>query len=318
MKMKSLKFIVRLSLFVLVLFAVAASTHAQQCPGYNPTMSQGAPGSASGILPPSPCAGKSLFSTASFYETNSTTDYCGSLDTGGYLSHTATVTGNGVASCTPVVVYCEPFFEAQVTVAANQQDYNRFYYRAYDYTYTSSGCVRTPFTRQDFWQCPWYSCPPPPGGGGGGGGGGPRYCNPCDGSNDSTCCSPILIDTTGHGYFLTDATNGVLFDITADGTPIQMAWTAAGSGDAFRCCPKQMGWSTAAGTCLAVGHRNLHPRIQTASRPWPCTIFPRTAGTAMASSTPATPSSRRCGCGSTPITMASASRKNYTRWRRWA
>jgi hypothetical protein len=241
MKMKSLKFIVRLSLFVLVLFAVAASTHAQQCPGYNPTMSQGAPGSASGILPPSPCAGKSLFSTASFYETNSTTDYCGSLDTGGYLSHTATVTGNGVASCTPVVVYCEPFFEAQVTVATNQQDYNRFYYRAYDYTYTSSGCVRTPFTRQDFWQCPWYSCPPPPGGGGGGGGGGPRYCNPCDGSNDSTCCSPILIDTTGHGYFLTDATNGVLFDITADGTPIQMAWTAAGSGDAFLVLPEADG-----------------------------------------------------------------------------
>jgi hypothetical protein len=39
--MKSLKFIVGLSLFVLVLFA--ASTHAQQCPGYNPTMSQGSP-----------------------------------------------------------------------------------------------------------------------------------------------------------------------------------------------------------------------------------------------------------------------------------
>ncbi len=36
--MKSLKFIVRLAWFVLVLFAVAASTHAQQCPGYNPTM----------------------------------------------------------------------------------------------------------------------------------------------------------------------------------------------------------------------------------------------------------------------------------------
>jgi hypothetical protein len=40
--MKSLKFIVSLSLLVLVaLFAVAASTHAQQCPGYNPTMTQG-------------------------------------------------------------------------------------------------------------------------------------------------------------------------------------------------------------------------------------------------------------------------------------
>src|SRR5579859_368877 len=138
-----LKFIVRLSLFVAVLFAVAASTHAQQCPGYNPTMSQGSPSSASGMIPSSPCAGKSLFSTPSFYETNSLTDYCGSLDTGGYLSHTATVTGNGRAYCAGVQVYCDPYFYAYLTVATNQQDYNRFYYQAYDKIYTSSsGCVR--------------------------------------------------------------------------------------------------------------------------------------------------------------------------------
>jgi hypothetical protein len=71
--MKSLKFIVRLALFVLVLFAVAASTHAQQCPGYNPTMEQSPnPGTTSAYNPPTPCAGKSLFSTASFSQTNST------------------------------------------------------------------------------------------------------------------------------------------------------------------------------------------------------------------------------------------------------
>jgi|ERR1700730_1165648 len=135
--MKSLKFIVRLALFVMVLFAVAVSTHAQQCPGYNPTMYQSPnPGTTSAYNPPSPCAGKSLYSTASFYQTSSTTDYCGQLTT------PSTVTGNGVASCTPYVLYCYPSFELQVTVAANQQDYNRFYNRAYDYTYnSSSGCV---------------------------------------------------------------------------------------------------------------------------------------------------------------------------------
>src|SRR5437764_8663433 len=160
----AMKSIVRFSFFVLfVLFAVAASTHAQQCPGYNPTMKQGSPGSASGIIPSSPCGGKPLYSTASFYETNSLTDYCGSLQTGGQLTHTATVTGNGVASCTPVVVYCQPFFNAYLTVAQNQQDYNRFYYQAYDSNYTSSNCVRAAtYSRQDFWQCGWYTCPPPP------------------------------------------------------------------------------------------------------------------------------------------------------------
>src|SRR6266480_3105589 len=126
MKMKSLKFIVRLSLFVLALFAVAASTHAQQCPGYNPTMTQGSPSSASGMIPSNPCSGNPLYSAASFYETNSLTDYCGSLQTGGQLTSPSAVTGNGVASCTSVVLYCYPSFELEVTVATNQQDYNRF------------------------------------------------------------------------------------------------------------------------------------------------------------------------------------------------
>jgi len=57
--MKSLKFIVRLALFVLVLFAVAASTHAQQCRGHNPTMYQDPnPGNTSAYNPPSPARGR--------------------------------------------------------------------------------------------------------------------------------------------------------------------------------------------------------------------------------------------------------------------
>ncbi|HWX42412.1 MAG TPA: hypothetical protein VN345_14775 [Blastocatellia bacterium] len=36
----------------------------------------------------------------------------------------------------------------------------------------------------------------------------------------SPCCqtSPILVDVTGHGFDLTDAAHGVLFDITVSGT----------------------------------------------------------------------------------------------------
>ena len=262
--MKSLKFIVRLALFVLV-FAVAASTHAQQCPGYNPTMEQSPnPGTTSAYNPPTPCAGKSLYSTASFYQTNSTTDYCGSLSTGGQLTNPSTVTGNGVASCTPYVLYCYPSFDIQVTVATNQQDYNRFYNRAYDYTYSSSssGCVRisTPSpSRQDFWQCGWYSCPPPPS---------PppptcdpSCCNPCVAKQlgsapgfivrasslnprlqlvqSGRCCnsSPILIDVGGQGFSLTSVANGVTFDIAGTGNPIQLAWTAPGANNAFLALP---------------------------------------------------------------------------------
>jgi hypothetical protein len=41
------------------------------------------------------------------------------------------------------------------------------------------------------------------------------------------------VDTTGQGFHLTPADEGVMFDISGDGRPIKMAWTAADSGDAF-------------------------------------------------------------------------------------
>ncbi len=53
--------------------------------------------------------------------------------------------------------------------------------------------------------------------------------------DDCTCqyASPILIDTTGKGFHLTSAEDGVFFDIAGDGKPIRIAWTAANSHNAF-------------------------------------------------------------------------------------
>ncbi|MGB2602135.1 MAG: hypothetical protein WBC78_00980 [Candidatus Sulfotelmatobacter sp.] len=51
------------------------------------------------------------------------------------------------------------------------------------------------------------------------------------------CClpgpTPILVDTTGHGFHLTSASDGVAFDIFGDGHPVKLSWTAADSGNAF-------------------------------------------------------------------------------------
>jgi hypothetical protein len=44
---------------------------------------------------------------------------------------------------------------------------------------------------------------------------------------------PILVDVLGDGFSLTDANNGVNFDIDADGTTERMAWTTPGADDAF-------------------------------------------------------------------------------------
>ena len=56
-----------------------------------------------------------------------------------------------------------------------------------------------------------------------------RTCPPSWGC----CASPIIVDTTGRGFHLTSAENGVLFDIHATGRPVLISWTAFGSGNAF-------------------------------------------------------------------------------------
>lgn len=52
-------------------------------------------------------------------------------------------------------------------------------------------------------------------------------------STDPCCPSPIIIDIRGNGFDLTDAANGVNFDILNVQTPGIVSWTAPGSDDAF-------------------------------------------------------------------------------------
>lgn len=54
-----------------------------------------------------------------------------------------------------------------------------------------------------------------------------------DGGGTALGDSPIIIDTLGNGFDLTDSASGVSFDLDNDGARETTAWTAAGSDEAF-------------------------------------------------------------------------------------
>jgi hypothetical protein len=58
-------------------------------------------------------------------------------------------------------------------------------------------------------------------------------CGSCQSNCGGGGGSPIVIDTTGEGFQLTSETDGVRFDIRGDGIPVDLAWTAIGSHNAF-------------------------------------------------------------------------------------
>ncbi|BAC88545.1 gll0604 [Gloeobacter violaceus PCC 7421] len=53
------------------------------------------------------------------------------------------------------------------------------------------------------------------------------------GGGSENCGTPILIDTIGNGFSLTDLANGVEFDYSGQGNNMQTSWTSINSDDAF-------------------------------------------------------------------------------------
>lgn len=54
-----------------------------------------------------------------------------------------------------------------------------------------------------------------------------------DGGVDTNFSSPIIIDTSGNGFNLSDVSHGVYFDLNGDGRREHVSWLSANSDDAF-------------------------------------------------------------------------------------
>ncbi|HSE18697.1 MAG TPA: hypothetical protein VLB46_16695 [Pyrinomonadaceae bacterium] len=60
-------------------------------------------------------------------------------------------------------------------------------------------------------------------------GNGGVYCT----GGGGNCWTPIVVDVQGNGFNLTNTSNGINFDLNADGVAEHVAWTTSGSDDAF-------------------------------------------------------------------------------------
>jgi hypothetical protein len=163
----------------------------------------------------------------------STTD--GNINPGNvYFSQSVSLTGNGARFCGTVMsapFNCDPVFSMTATQATSVTDFNRFTFFEKDRTTGGAECVDLG-SQQIFRQCAGQPCD---------GTGGANGCDPTATSDFGTVqdqptnCDPVVLDLGGLGdrFDLTDAANGVRFDIRATGRPLQIPWTAKDSRTAF-------------------------------------------------------------------------------------
>jgi hypothetical protein len=55
----------------------------------------------------------------------------------------------------------------------------------------------------------------------------------CTGGCQDSLCSPVVIDTLGNGFSMTNNANGVNFDLDNDGFPELVSWTSLNTDDAW-------------------------------------------------------------------------------------
>lgn len=206
----------RILLLLAVIAALSATSRAQT--GTNCSYGSYTLGGLNQNTPPCAQPPSTIVYTATYNEFCTTSQ--GANPTPGvlYYTGTSTVSATGQNSCAMLSrLACPPVMSFQETNGTTPSDYNRFYNRGYNYVITAVvGCTQESLN-QDFKQCNGWPCVA-------------KCFSGCGGS-------PIILDLNGKGFDLTDAQNGVKFDISGTGAPVQMGWIARGADNAFLALP---------------------------------------------------------------------------------
>ncbi len=144
--------------------------------------------------------------------------YC---DPSGYSA----VVVDSFGSCGCASGVCWPVFETPYIETNPLSQYNRHWVQKTRVALCGSPCS---FQPRD-----WNVLPPPECCEAIAGGGGPPCLETGGSGYGELCQSPILIDTQGNGFDLTDPATGVNFDLKPGGLVERTAWTSPGSDDAF-------------------------------------------------------------------------------------
>jgi hypothetical protein len=153
-------------------------------------------------------------------------------------NNAVTATGQGgFTGGTGPFVACNPLFPTPTNTPTDGTSLSTFQSFGKSRTGPDSiGACTITSTQAPISQCPEPSqvaaaaCPVVSGGGGGG------SCT-CTTRACLNCPSPIIISVDGNGFALTNAANGVKFDISGTGHPVQIGWTALGADNAFLALP---------------------------------------------------------------------------------
>lgn len=139
----------------------------------------------------------------------------------------------------------------------------------------------------------------------------------CTQVGTSCSCCPLVFDTTGQGFQMTDIAHGVYFRLGPNGPKYAMLGPILPGGTDGLSCPMRTARCMISRTSSAARARSRRPPTPTDTWLWQCMTYRAKAATATDGLILAMRFGRSCGCGLMPTRTAKRSHGSFIRWVPW-